>query len=96
MAIDAINHGQLAEAGNGMNGNASSATSAPPPAINPVSPSLSLPDLTMAFQLACSNAPSRTSSMTWVGIGLSDRARAAEATAMHGSHYFVGRGGTIP
>src|SRR5512134_2216904 len=57
-------YGQLAGAGNGTRNRNGSATSPAPATIAAVSSSTSLPPLIIAFQLACSNAASRTAKET--------------------------------
>jgi len=68
MATEAARYGQQACAGGGRNGRQAAASTAAPAVIRAASTNLSSPDLTSAFQLACSAAPIRTTSMTSLGM----------------------------
>ena len=63
-------NGQAEACGSGRNARNGSAETAPPAEISAASRDLSLPALTMAFHVACSSAPKRTSRMTSRGKGV--------------------------
>ncbi len=64
-------NGQLARAGSGRKGSTTRATRPEAAATRMVVSRVSAPPLTMAFQLACSAAPSSTAAKTVSGMGAS-------------------------
>src|SRR6185503_13569176 len=64
MITEAARYGQLSAGGSGRNGSVAAATTAAPLATRRVSTNVSLPDLTIAFHDACSNAPNNTAVIT--------------------------------
>ncbi|EGE55639.1 hypothetical protein RHECNPAF_890051 [Rhizobium etli CNPAF512] len=83
MAEAPIN-GQAALCGNGRNARNGKADTAPPAEISAASRDLSLPALTIAFHVACSNAPNKTSRMTSSGKDRSGTAGRTGASPRRG------------
>src|SRR5512134_920794 len=80
---EAAIQGQEAGAGPGTKGSAASATAPLPAATPTVSSCLSAPDLSIAFQAACSSAAPSTASATGSGMSM---ASGAQEVLEHGVH----------